>query len=328
MPVSEHVYRAAYAVARHAAALVSGASPGDICRSLWPDDKITPAVLKADTLPSDTSGWASDPASTIGMEFLRGLPSAAAALIGRGVSFPQVPGIMRLPRQVAGPISAPWVQEGAPIRVASDGVDTILLPEPKKLGVILALTRELYKKPAARAVTDALLRESAVKSIDAAYFSADAASDAGHAGLLWDATDLGVGTNLVEDLELAARSVASGLAPVLFVLSPGRREQAVIRLPDIAPNVIASSAIADDTLVAVDPSAFAHSVGAPDISASREAAIHMSTVPLELVSGVPATADPIRSALQTDTIVLRLLLDISYAARRTGAVAKMTIGWY
>ena len=184
-------------------------------------------------------GWASDPASTIGMEFLRGLPSAAAALIGRGVSFPQVPGIVRLPRQVAGPISAPWVQEGAPIRVASDGVDTILLPEPKKLGVILALTRELYKKPAARAVTDALLRESAAKSIDAAYFSADAASDAGHAGLLWDATDLGVGTNLVEDLELAARSVASGLAPVLFISSPGRREQAVISLPDIAPNVIA-----------------------------------------------------------------------------------------
>ena len=59
--------------------------------------------------------------------------------------------------------------------MASDGVDTILLPEPKKLGVILALTRELHKKPAARAVTDALLRESAAKSIDAAYFSADAA---------------------------------------------------------------------------------------------------------------------------------------------------------
>ena len=61
----------------------------------------------------------------------------------------------------------------------------------------------------------------------------------------------------------------------------------------------------------------------PWIDASGEAAIHMSTVPLPLVAG--ATADPIRSAFQTASVVLRLILDATWALRAPGSAAVATV---
>ena len=115
---------------------------------------------------------------------------------------------MLLPRQASGPIVAPWVQEGAPISVISDGLDAATLPAPKKLGVIVVATRELLRKPFAQQVFDALLRESAARSLDSAYFATTDPGAAGFPGLLFDAVDLGVFTDIAESFDGARRGLS------------------------------------------------------------------------------------------------------------------------
>ena len=87
---------------------------------------------------------------------------------------------------------------------------------------------------------------------------------------------------------------------------------------DIAP----SAAVPADRVIAADAAALLVSVDpAPEILTAEEGTIHMSDVPLEIVSDSPATADPVRSLFQTASTAARVLHDLAFAKRRSGAVA-------
>jgi hypothetical protein len=75
------------------------------------------------------------------------------------------------------------------------------------------------------------------------------------------------------------------------------------------------------TLIAVDAGAFASGFSAePEIEIGKEATLHMSDTPAEIVSTAPATAAPVRSMFQTNSLALRMILPCAWAMRAPGLV--------
>jgi hypothetical protein len=339
-----HQRAASFRNAAFAAFIKAGAAhPGigpytpitDVCQRLFPDDPVAPMLFKtyeqrAAIDPGDSlTGWAAEVADQTSLAFLRELApeSAAARMIARGTSFPFSDGQILLPRQQAGALQGVFVNEGDPIPLLADAITGVKLDAPKKVAFILGFTRETAKKAIAQDVFNLVLQEAAARSLDSAYFNDDAATADSIAGLLYGATDLsnnGLGVDPNEDAAALAASVASGSGQVVFITGPARAAILGIREPELKPDIFASVAVNDQILIAVDPRSFVHGVGpTPDISASREAVMHMeSETPAEIVSGSgPTTADPVRSLWQTDAIALRAIIDVSYVARRSNAVA-------
>jgi hypothetical protein len=96
--------------------------------------------------------------------------------------------------------------------------------------------------------------------------------------------------------------------------------------------VITSNTIAADTMLLVDAADFVSVTGdTPRFDVSDTATIHLDdTTPLQIsTTGSPNTvAAPVRSLWQTDTIGVRMLLDLNWGMRRTGVIAwTQTMTW-
>lgn len=324
-PSPDFLLRAAFA---HVVAAVRGSDdPAGCCRDLFPDDDVALGLItRAAVAPgtTGTAGWAAELVQTAPIAFLSGLAplSAAAELIRRGISAPLDDGIGNLsaPHRAGAPTAAPWVGEGNPIPVRQITVAGATL-WPKKMGVIVALSRQLARRSAAQAVFDEMLREDAAASLDAGYFSDTAESADAHAGLLNGVSPTGSPSgDMTTDLaELAEAVSVGGSGQVVFVTGPGRAATVPIRAPDLRVTVLPSLAVPEDRLIAIDPMSLVHGVGDVEVDAGEEMLLHMSDEPLPIVDG--ATADPVRSMYQTAGIALRMLVDLAFAKRRAGAVA-------
>lgn len=304
----------------------------DVCREFWPNEKVAPLLLARATATvgtTGTSGWASQLVQQATGAFFASLSptSAAAALVERGtpVSLGRA-GSMILPVRSGAPVPLPWVAEGdvIPVRIQSVAPATL---EPRKMGTIVALSRELAKRATGEAVFTAMLREEASLSLDAAYFSAAAGSSTVHAGLLNGVTPIVTAGNITDDLAALASAVgAGGSGQVAFIAGPGLAAAIMVRSPDLKVPVLGSVAVPEDRVIAVDPLSLAHGFGDdPEISASESAVLHMT----DDASGSVMAGDPVRSLFQTAGIALRLIVDVAFAARRAGAVAYVDgVDWY
>lgn len=115
-------------------------------------------------------------------------------------------------------------------------------------------------------------------------------------------------------------------------MAPERLGMAKIIAPELAASVdmVASGAVPTTRVIAVDAQALIVALDPePDIQFGPHATVHMSDVPLELVSATgPTTADPIRSVWQSGSMSLRLLFDIAFVKRRANAAAYLDgAGW-
>jgi hypothetical protein len=114
---------------------------------------------------------------------------------------------------------------------------------------------------------------------------------------------------------------------VVFIANPGRAALISILFPDLESTVLPSAAVPEDRLIAVDPKSLIFLADAePEITSSQESAFHMEdTTPAQIgVAGSPnVVAAPTQSLYQTDAIATRLIGDVAFGARRTGAVAYM-----
>ncbi|MGJ0535553.1 phage major capsid family protein [Methylocystis sp.] len=295
---------------------------------------LLPAVVRADQSVGTTtgSGWADDLVQTAVGGFVSSIAplSAGARLIAAGervplgatdsVSFPVVDTSLG---------AAPWVEEGEPIGVTNFDFDAATLGPSKKVATILPVSRELVKRSAGRVIFDRLLRETAAHALDLAIFSADAASAAACAGLRAGLTPVAGNGDPESDIVAMLTALATLGSGGVDALICNPREAAVlaVRLPLLKTPVFASRAMPAGTVLAIDVSDFASSVSDIEIFASEEAVIHMSDTPLPIVSGAPVTADPVRSAWQTNCIALRMILEMSFVAR-AGRVAVMeSVSW-
>jgi hypothetical protein len=311
------------------------ADPVAAARKRWPDDEVTAALLTRAAVSgasTSVSGWAAELTSTAMISFLGSLApeSAASKLISMGLSLSLPPGAKegKYPIRSSAPVKMPWVGEGAPIPVRANTLAMVTVGPPKKFGVIIAMTRDLAKRSQAPEIFETLLREEAALSLDAAYFSTDAASSEAHAGLLNGLTPLTSSTGQIAgDMAALASAVGTGgSGQVVFIAGTGRAAAIPLLLPELEATVLPSAAVPETRLIAVDPKALIHLAdGSPEIDSSEESVLHYNDSPAHIgTAGTPnVVAAPVASLYQTDAIATRLLADVAFGSRRTGAVAYM-----
>jgi hypothetical protein len=293
--------------------------------------------IRADVFPGSTadSNWSDGVLTDSLGSFMSSIASisAAARLMAMGAAVALPPAsTLNLPSAVP-PSEPSWIGELEPIPVMELAFDTMPMGPQKKLGLIVTMTRELAKRSDGRAIFGRLLRESAAAQLDKAIFS-DLPGDATiHRGLLDGVSEATVpsSTDPVEILnallQALAATGASGAAAI--VVPPKLAPKITLAAPFLAQSypVLVSRALDDDVIVVLDPTAFVHSIGAPEIDVSESAVLHMSDMPVEIVSTVPFVGDPVRSMFQTATIAMRLIVDLAYTQRGNWITFASGISW-
>jgi hypothetical protein len=335
LPPADRVLIRAITARAVAASRGPGTRPEQIAEQFWPRDRATHAfVTRAATTGATMggSGWAIDLVATAVSSFIGSLSaSAAGALIAAAPQFDLGRnGQITLPRAtLTGTGLSAWTGEAQPIPVGAGQLTAPQLGPAKHLGLIEVISAELARvSPGdAEAIVGTLLKDSMAKQLDLAIFSATAGSSTQPAGILngisaVTATTGGGLSAALGDVRLLADAVAAGGGGgmPMFFASCGRALTLLGYAPALAGRVFGSAFIAAATLIAVDPAAFASTVGsAPELTVSREALLHFEdTTPLQIATGAQGSgvlATPSRDLFQTDQIGIRAIFECAWVMR-------------
>jgi hypothetical protein len=296
-------------------------------------DQVAAAIIaKADQTVGETSGHTALATSGVSAYFSALQPySAAARLIGAGVSMPLAEReSVSFPKSSAATLTVGWIGEGLPIPVAENAFDVDEMGPERKFGVLMVVTKELIKRSSGFDTFSMLMRERAAVTLDAALFGNQAGDVTTHPGLLNGLTpEAGTG-DAGSDLEILLGALADkgGSGNAAIICGAKKAATIAVRFPSFKYPVWTTKALDENTLVAIDPNAFVSSYGGIDFELSESALVHMSSVPLEILSGTgPATADPVRSAWQTGAIVMRMICDIAFVCRGGLIVSMENVAW-
>ncbi|WP_157158110.1 MULTISPECIES: phage major capsid protein [Bradyrhizobium] len=297
-------------------------------------------LLKAATSPATTSSsnWAGSLASTAVADFVSvmGSASASAALLADGLelAFDGHNGIL-VPGMVAHPNNVSFVGEAAPIPVKALSLDGPTL-SPRKFATIIPFTREIST---IEAIVRAVLLESLGLAFDAAMFSNSVGNSIRPPGLLLGITPIAHSTaTSPQDAMIAdIKALVSAVAPIAgngeVVLVAATDQAVALRLRqsrEVYP-VLASAALAAGTVIAIAPSGLASAIDpVPRFEIASEGALVMDDAAgqLSMVGTPNVVAAPARSLFQTDTLALRVILQISWGLRSSLAIAYMTgVAW-
>lgn len=329
-----HLERAV--VANVIARAYPGGKAEQIARERYGDDASTLCLIERAAVSGATTtatGWAAELAAKSVGDFALSLPaSAASQLFSAGLTVDMNgQNELAIPR-LAGPLPvATFIDEVQPAPAVALLFGSTTLGPPGKLMLLAGYSRELARSSAAEAVIGAVFREAAAASLDAALFSTTAASSARPAGLLAGVTPLtpaagGTYEAAATDMSALLGAVAAGGGGDIALVAGTRAAVAIkLRFPDLAFPIWVSTAIAADQLIALDTGSFIAAFGpVPEITASVETTVHFEdTAPLQIgTAGAPPTvAAPTRSAFQTASIVVRVVLDCAWMMRESSRVA-------
>ena len=211
-------------------------------------------------------------------------------------------------------------------------LDAATLGPAGKFATIVVLSAELARASDAEAVFEALLREDAALSLDAAVFSDEAATDEqpGRPALRRHADRRGNRRRPGGDGSRPRRACRCGgggrrLGQRRLRRAPGAgRGGGDLRKPDLRLPVWPSRALPAGTVIAVDPTGFVSGFGAvPEISTSEQATVHMedtSPAAYRHRGSAAVVAAPTRSLFQTRSIAIRLIADVAFTMRGDGLV--------
>lgn len=338
-------------------------SPQEIMVSRYGEDEAVKTVLdvvtRAASVPATTTqtGWAAELVQTAFVDFMDSLlpKSVYAQLRDRGGRFGfGRNGIVTLPsRNVGTSIAGSFVAQGNAIPVRQAAFNAITL-NPKKMAVITTFTREIaeHSTPSIEAVLKQAMEEDTTVAVDTILLDNVAASPVRPAGLRNGVSAItptvGGGFNaLVIDIKalVGALITASNgnLRQPVFIMNPvqalsisltqnaggdfpfaaGIERQTLNGYP-----VITSSTVPVGTVYLIDAADFFTATGdEPRFDVSDQATLHMEdTAPTQIgTAGTPnAVAAPVRSMFQTDSLALRMIIDMNWAMRRSGVVAVVT----
>jgi len=323
-------------------------------------------ITKAAVVPADTvtSGWASQLVETSIQGFFSALmPNAVyPALAAKGGKFTfGTAGIVSMPTRASTPtIAGSFVAQGAPIPVRQGAFSAITFT-PKKMACISTFTREIaeHSTPAIEGLIRQAIVEDTSVAIDSVLLDAVAATTTRPAGLkagvsATTATAGGGIAAVIGDIRALTSALITGtngnLRSPVWIMNPADA-LAISLIPATAGGgefpfkseiaggtlqgypVITSSNVAADTMLLVDAADFVSVSGdSPRFDVSDQATLHMEdTTPLPIATGAQGSgvlATPARSLWQTDTIGVRMLLDLNWGLRRTGVVAwTQTMTW-
>jgi|SRR5215207_9350073 len=338
-------------MAVHAMASILNKSEEDILNKMYPDDSNVAMITKAAVAGATTTaaGWAAELVNTAMGEFLETLrprsvyPGLAAAGGGR-LAFGPNAGAIKIPSRAATPsIGGSFIGEGAPIPVRRLGLTSVTL-SPKKMGVLSVFSREIarYGTPAIETLLrNEILADTAI-TLDSLLLDATAGSTVRPAGLTNGVTPLtatagGGQAAILGDIKKlrAPFDTANAGANLILLMNPAQ-ELSLALTPNSGGElgwadpvvnrfgVLTSTAIAAGTVIMIDAEDFVTATGdVPEFEISNEATLHMEdTTPLQIgTTGTPTVvAAPVQSMFQTAQIAIRMLLDVSWAMRRTGMV--------
>lgn len=331
-------------------ALFTGQSVEKVLDERYPGHEATATLVKA-AAPlgtTTTSGFASELVQTTYAAFVDALrgQSIYPTLRDRGVaqSF-DAAGTAYIPSLTAGGANGSFFAEGAPIRVGRVTVGATTMGS-RKMGVIIPFSRELAKRstPSLEGIVRSAILEDTAKVLDEHLLDAVAGDTVRPAGLLngVSATALGYGGGdyvaVKEDFKalLAPFIAANAASNITVIMNPAQGLSIGLMdgpignaawFGEIARRVsiVESTHATPGRLIAVRNSDFVTASGdAPQFELSNTATIHMEdSAPAALsATGSPNTvAAPIRSFFQTDSMGLRMVLDVSWKMRRSGMVA-------
>jgi hypothetical protein len=242
------------------------------------------------------------------------------------------------------PTSVAFVGEGQPgPHVAMTSSATILGPVRKAL-IFSSLSAELETasgETAAKIIAEAL-DISVTSQLDAELFSANAPGANNPGGILHGLVPLtsggGVGAvGIADDLaKLAATISAAGINPdtvMFFTSAINAFKIKVLSGPKLNNEVIISSRIADDEVVAVVPEAFYTGYGddeAVQVEVSREALLHYedaNPLPIASPGSPPTVAAPTLSLYQQNFLGLKVRARCTWSLHAGGAASMTGVNW-
>lgn len=332
----------------------------DVLRERYGEDDSLKAMLDVTTRSASapamttTTGWASALVQTATLDFIDALLplSVYPTLRDRGGKFSfDRAGVVSIPGRSSTPsVAGSFVAQGGAIPVRQAGFTAITIT-PRKMAVITVFTREMaeHSTPAIEDELRKAIQEDTAVSIDTVLLDATAASDVRPAGLRSGVTGItpatGGGFNaLVADIKglvgaVLTTSMGNLRSPVFIMngaqaLSIAMTQNAGGDFPFAAGianstlqgyPVIQSATVPVGTIVLIDAADFFTATGdEPRFLLSDQATLHMEDTSPQPISsaGTPnAVSAPVRSLMQTDSLALRMTLDINWAMRRTGTVS-------
>jgi hypothetical protein len=323
-----------------------------VAREVWEGDPATPILLeriirattpllmttRSAVVPADTTtnAWASDLVTGSLADFLSSLapPAASGELFRRShmLNFTEH-GVLVVPGITAASTDAPWVKAGDPIPVRQLNTSSVSSLVPHGIKVIDVLTREMVAGSHAEQVVRMALNASVGAKLDAAVFASTVATATASAGLLYGLATLGASSGTTHDaLRLDIGKLIDAVAPVggtnlVFVGAPG---VAAKMLADVGAQfpypILSSGALAAQTLVCISPDALVVAVDpTPQIDVDKGATVTMEdTTPLPLVDAGSTPAPNTRSFWQTDSLGIRMTMQLSFGLRHASGIAMIS----
>jgi hypothetical protein len=291
-------------------------------------NEATQLICRAATSPAATfeEGWAAEFVVTMAADYQQLMPrSAFAQLAAQGMSLTFERGEIMVPNFTPSAAGA-FIREGEPIPVVQGEMTGQLLTR-KKMACIIGYSREVAE--GAVVTLEGLLRtriqESTAVALDSVLLDDQPGTDFRPAGLLNGAVAVTTSGGMQTDLQLLAEALVAATdhhvrSPVLIVNWAQALAARLQAERSVIPLIVSPSSEAG-TVIMVDAADFACAGGQiPRFEISKEAAIHYEdTDPQHISDAVLAT--PVRSLWQTDSLGLRIILEVDWCLRRPGAVA-------
>lgn len=329
--------------------------PIKIMEECYGDHEQTQIVVRAAIAgaTTTTAGWAAELVSTANADFLRLLDPVSVfpglAAKGTQLNFGPQAGIIRVPSRATTPsIAGSFVAEGGAIPVRRVGLTSITLA-PTKMGVLSVFTREMaaYSNPTIEGLLRREIQRDTAMTIDSLLTDAVAATvGLRPAGLRNGVSGLTAATGggytaILKDVQALAAPFDTANAGRNLVLLMAPREARALAMspgPDGTLGwttafmgeftILVSTAITAGMLIMVDAEDFVSVNGTPEFMVSEHTVLHMEdTTPLNIATGAQGSgvlATPAQSMFQTASIALRMLLEVTWAMRRTGMVQWQT----
>jgi len=296
-------------------------------------------MTKAATAPGTTT----DP-SWLGPLVQTGLASEALSVL-RGLSIVgalegkvrRIPFQQKVPRDLASVALGAWIGESAPIPVGQLSFDQVGPLFPCKLGIIVAVTRDLVllSVPSADAIVRGVLLGGLAAQLDRSFLDPTSGAVAGRpasitSGAIAVASTGSTGTAITADLSTMVSSVTTNGAALVWIMKPTTFAHiaTALGMPNMAPTLyglpVITSANSPQQITLVDAQAIlVADDGGFDVGVSEEAAVEMNTTPAN-----PTTAaSVITSFYQQNLVGVKALRWINWLRGVDGSVVYMTVSY-
>jgi HK97 family phage prohead protease/HK97 family phage major capsid protein len=257
-------------------------------------------------------------------------------------------------------VAGAFVAQGGAIPVKQASFNALNLT-PKKMAVISTFTRELaeHSTPSIEALIREAIVDDTATAVDAILMDTNAATTTRPAGLgynLSTQTPGSAGTGLpdvVNDLKVMSNALSTAsngnIRTPVWIMTPGQANcigLAIVAASGIMPFrdeilagrwngwpiIMSTSTIPSDTIWLMDANDFVTATGdTPRFEVSDSATLMMEDAAAsatDIVVGGVVNAGTVKSLWQTDSIGIRMIMDMNWAMRRSGMVLFMTnIAW-